>query len=442
MWRLSRENAMKNYRTVILSLLFVTLMVSSFPVAAFAGSSGAGTKFSEAFLVDCSGRFLRISTVTSQVLAQGTLWDHPSMADFRLPAGGYDGCLVAGIQFEPRRDILYAAVAQEKRLDFEGRRHYRIVALRLPDLRRIGSREIQETVEGGPHLLLVPGHNELLASYSRFEEIAGEGAWRNVMEHFSAPALAPVSINEDLRRMTDDDRLPSSVALSRSAEWAGGGRILDQTWILDDSGRTLERLDPYSLLTPVFKDDLKSLERLGDKGQPYLGIAFADSSSQRTLFAIGHETGPGSASKGAALWVYDISSASSLRPILTKEAVAAYDPMRREMPTVHLSPDGNSILLERFEWRQGDRGTGPQLFKTGLVDLYDIGTRSLIRTVTLKPAPGSSSRLLGISPDGSLALFGTAERLYVAPLEGSRSPKVVGTGRSFDAFWTVGVVFR
>jgi hypothetical protein len=52
-----------------------------------------------------------------------------------------------------------------------------------------------------------------------------------VTERFSIPVLAPVSVDEDLRRMTDDDRLPSSMALSRFAEWAGGGRILDRTWI-------------------------------------------------------------------------------------------------------------------------------------------------------------------------------------------------------------------
>ena len=364
------------------------------------------------------------------------------MAGFRLPAAGaYDGCLVADAQLDPRRALLYAAVAREKRLDPEGRRHYWILALHLPDLRRVQSHEVQGLVEGGMRLLLSPGRDELLASYSRFEPDGGEGAWLNATERFSAPALAAIGAREDRRRAADEGSLPSSVALSRFAGWISGGRILDRSWILNESGRPLQRLDPYSLLPAAENGNLQSLAQRGATSQPFLRIAFADSAAQRALYAIGHDGGLATASKGAALWVYDFGSNLPLHPIVTPEAVAAYDPTRRETPTVHLSPDGDSVLLERFEWRQGPGAAAARRFKTGLVDVYDVGTGALARTVTLEPAPGFSSRLLGISPDASLALFGTAERLYIAPLEGGRPVKVIETAASFDPFWSVEVVF-
>jgi len=447
MRRLSRKGStMKSQRTILLSLLLLALVVAIRPAgAASRGPTTAGpNKTSEALLVDCAGRFVRISTRAPRILAQGSLWDHPSMAAFRLPAGPFDGCLVADVQLDPRRSLLFAAVAKEKREDADERRSFRIVVLRLPDLRRVQSREIERSTEEGLRLLLTPESHELLASYDRYEERGGEEGWLNVTERFSVPDLAPAGVREDFRKAAGEDALPPSVALSKLATWTAGGRLLDRNWLLDENGRVLQRLDPYALLPAAAQSDLKSLERRGATGQPYLAIAFADSAGQRALFAIGHDGAQAETPRGAALWVYDVGSGASLRPVATPERVAAYDPTQRETPTVHLSPDGNFVLLERFEWRQaaGDEPGSVARFKTGPVDLYDLATGALVRTFTLAPAPGLSSRLLGISPDGSVALFGNAERLYLVPLDGSRAPSVLTTGSGFDPFWSVGVVFR
>src|SRR4051812_49842476 len=106
MRRLSRKGStMKSQRTILLSLLLLALVVAIRPAgAASRGPTTAGpNKTSEALLVDCAGRFVRISTRAPRILAQGSLWDHPSMAAFRLPAAPLGSCPVAGLPLTSRR---------------------------------------------------------------------------------------------------------------------------------------------------------------------------------------------------------------------------------------------------------------------------------------------------------------------------------------------------
>jgi hypothetical protein len=420
-------------------ILWPALVVLGTALAGVAaqGAAPAAPRANEALLIDCAGHFLRLSTADMRILAQGNLWDRPKLAAFSPRAGSADECAVADVEIDRLHQLAYIALAR-------GQQHL-IAALHLPDLGLVTLHEIESAAAGPLRLLLSPGGDELLASYSHLEGAAGTADWLNMIERLSAPTLRSNRVSKELRLgAAAAAGRPSSAPLSRFAGWAGAGRILDQTRILDDSGRILEHLDPYALMTPAMASGLGSLERLSTAGRPYLPIAFADSAARRVLFAIGHDTGLATAPANSALWVHDVGSNLSLRPILTRERVAAYDPTRSETPSVHLSPDGDLILLERFEWRPAVGADETQMarFKTGPVDVYDVNAGALLRTINLDPSPGFTSRLLAISPAGDLALFGTANLLYVVPLDGRRPPTVLKPDVGFEPFWSLGGIYE
>jgi hypothetical protein len=363
------------------------------------------------------------------------------MASLRLPAAaGFDGCLVADLAADPERGLLYAVVAREARVDAQGRRRHALVALRLQDLARQADADLG-TAEGGVRLLLSPARDQLLVSSSRWEGIGGEDAWRNQTRRFSVPALEPETAHEDLRLATAPGRLPTSSALSGAAVWASGDRVVDQTLVLDTAGRVLERLDPYALLPGEARRRLRGLERAGAPGRSYLPIAFAGSTAERALFVVGYDPGPDVAPppEGAALFVYDFGSGAALRPIRVPERVAAYDPTRRETPTAHLTPDGDAVLVEEFDWREVEVAPGeraPARVKTGRLALWAVATGTRLRAFQV--APGPAARLIGFSADGGVAWLGSRQRLVAVALDGRRPPVVLRPA-AFDPAWAVGV---
>jgi hypothetical protein len=377
-----------------------------------------------------------------RLIAEGTLWDHPSMQALRPPTvSSFDGCPVADIKTDTSQNLMYVALAREPRLDVDGKRHYVIASLRLPELSLASEADLEDNLETLPRLLLSEDREQVMVSYSSYEEKGGLPSWRNIINYFTPSRLRRVRREEALRLDVNGTRLPSSMPLSTSATWASGQRILDRTFILDSAGRVLEHIDPYAQLSHEARDRLQAALRIGEEGAPYLAIAYADNAAGRTLFVVGDDLVGGHGTSG--LWVHDLSTGMSPRPILTSEIVAAYDPASPETPSVHLTPDGNSVLLEDFEWRPiNDRSEGgSSRFKTGRLSLYSVSAGNLIRTIQLQPAPGFATRMVGFSPDGNFALIGTPELLYVVPIDQKQAPIALRSVHGFNPFWSVSAVF-
>jgi hypothetical protein len=395
----------------------------------------------EVILVDCAGRYIRFDSTTGSILAEGGLWDDSSMSDLRLNAnGGFDGCLIADIQSDTRHGVFYAVLTRQPHENSDGQRRYVVVALDLQKLIRLAQFELETPIQGGVRILLSPDGQELIVSYTRYEEAGGQDGWHNLLERFSAPSLTRIKIQEDLR-IDSASQLPSSMPLGNSASWIGGHRILNENLVLDDEGHVLEQLNPYSLLPNETAKQLAYLEKPGAPGRTYLPIAYADAAGGRVLFVAGHDLVPSELGVGSALWIYDVNRGASLRPIQVPETVAAYDSGTRETPTVHLTPNGDSILLESYEWRSGPSTNGNLRFKTGKLRLYDVVSGKLARTFNLEPTPGLATRLLGFSPDGVIAFIGSVDFIYAVPLDGSTPISVVRSTKGFNSFWTVGLAF-
>src|SRR6266566_4969449 len=86
-----------------------------------------------AYLVACSGEYLKIDVMARQILSHSNLWAAYSNSSPRVgDLGKFDGCLVQNVQHIPGSDTLYAVVPADSRLDSDGQRQYWISSMKLP----------------------------------------------------------------------------------------------------------------------------------------------------------------------------------------------------------------------------------------------------------------------------------------------------------------------
>jgi len=434
---------MTGKRQIVHSSLAVMLLCLAIPAMLNADGKRTDRPVSEALLVDCAGRYLRVDLDGQRVIAEGTVWDKSSLRTVRsYTASTFDGCEVTDAKADMSRKTLYLSLAKEPRLDANGKRHYLIAALRLPDLALMSQVELEDALETMPRLLLSEDHEKVMVSYSTHEEVDGSPIWRNTIDYLAAASLKRMHREENLSRGFTDSNLPSSMPLSASATLASGQRVLDRTFVLDLGGRVLEHIDPYRLLSPAIRERLRPAERKGATGAPYLPIAYADNAAGRTLFVVGDDLDSGRGAGG--LWVHDLVGGMSPHPILISEIVAAYDPGSPETPTAHLTADGKFVLLEGFDWRQVGHASENAVnarFKTGDLRLYSVDDGSLVRRIQLEPVPGFAARVIGFSPGSDVALIGSQDMLYVVPLDDTRAPIRFRSHQGFNPFWSVGAVF-
>ncbi len=394
-----------------------------------AGTASAATQSSGALAVDCSGAYVSLAAGDggTVAVARGHLWD--KAVDARpLSTGRFDGCLVADAVGDPGGRYLYAAIARQPFQRPDGTRDYRVVALRLPGLEPVGSFELQRVEEGPISLMVSPGGGELLISFSRSTP-------RLLL--LPTPGLKPPPTLLAKNGQADREALSGEV-LSSAARWVGSGRLVDGPRILDERGEVLARINPYDAFGKSADTRFPGLMRRGVSGKSYLAIAYADSAAEKMLFVVNPDWSHGAVATGAGVAVYDLESHQTVM-IPLKGFAAALDPGSRATPSVHLTPDGEKVVVEGVVWRQGDEGE--VRVKTGAFTIFDARTGARLGAVELGSDLGRTARVLGFSPDGGELYYGTHRQLFRVSLAGDRAPVAVDAGPGFDPYWTLGLAF-
>lgn len=387
------------------------------------------TDLTYAYLFDCSGSYIRIDTEKQQIISRGKIWDGASGETIR-PAEWtrFDGCLVNGVQHDPQAGLIYVVVPKEGTVDTQGKSHYRIAALKLPNLDLIKKIDLKLALDTIPAILLTPEGGELLVSYSIAEQSQGKDLWHDVIQRYRTPEFEQVGTKEDLYSFSAyEDNPMLGLRFSDHAYFDKAGRIVDRNKVLDKDGKIFHMIDGYSLLTSSLKQTFRQLERTGVGGRKYLDITFADSAADRLLFVIGRDSKNNRVVNGSGLLVYDGESGHTLSPVVTPYAMAPFDPTHSGTPTAHLTPNGDLIVVEQYEWRDINQdSTFPsdyQRFKTGEIALYDVNTGSLLSKIFLDPPPGFFARVIGFSPDGKLMYYLSQNYIYGVDLSGNQPPK-------------------
>jgi hypothetical protein len=136
--------------------------------------------------------------------------------------------------------------------------------------------------------------------------------------------------------------------------------------------------------------------------------------------------------------VYDLESHQTVMIPLGGVATAL-DPGSRATPSVHLTPDGEKVVVEGVAWRPG--GEDEVQVKTGALTIFDARTGESLGGLDLGADLGRAARVLGFSPDGGELFYGTHHRLFRVSLAGDSAPVAVDAGSGFDPYWTVGLAF-
>jgi len=117
------------------------------------------------------------------------------------------------------------------------------------------------------------------------------------------------------------------------------------------------------------------------------------------------------------LVVYDAVKEKVVSSINTPYAEAHFE-LTADTPTVHLTPNGQIIVVEEYQWRSDARSgaASQQRFRTGEIALYDATSGRPLSTIQLDPAPGYSGSFVGFSPDSTLMYYASSQNIYVVDL--------------------------
>ena len=171
---------------------------------------------------------------------------------------------------------------------------------------------------------------------------------------------------------------PERLEFNRSPETMAPGRLVSERAYINDAGNSVHgdrviatngsvsSINGYGLITGQMKEQFKSLQRSGATGNNYLDIVFADSASGKMVFIVAWDTMSNQSGVGGGLVVYDAAKGEVLSSVVTPYRMAASE-LIPGTPTVHLSPDGQAVVVEEYHWQKADAGNGTsiqQRFKT------------------------------------------------------------------------------
>lgn len=398
----------------IFSLLIGLLAATRARVADGQAQSSIATNSSDrfAYMFDCAGQYIRIDLNTGQHTEPRNV---PGIVPgiVLVPGGrGFDGCLIDAIAFDPESSIVYAMMQKERFDDSDGNNQDKVVALQLPNLRALSSIDIPLRSSGG---------------MLRYDSVAQKLAVSYDVET-SANYMQFVISTQRPDHLEFERRSGSSGAAGREvagpipsddAYTDSSGKIVDGSQVIAVNG-AWKTINGYDLLTDSLREQFKSLERTGVTGKQLLEIVFADSAAGRMVFIVGSDEDYEQSPSRGGLVVYDAVKEKVVSSINTPYAERGFDlDAGTRTPTVHLTPNGQIIVVEEYQRHSSDRGGGQTVqerFKTGEIALYNATSGRPLGTIQLDPAPGDSGSFVGFSPDSTLMYYASSQNMYVVDL--------------------------
>ncbi len=413
--------------------LVFALQLGTKPVEAKSPQPQADTP-AYAYVLGCEGEYIKVDVATQQTVSQGYIGESASgeSLNARNWSPRLTGCLVTSeLQFDSEAGLVYAVVPNG-RVDFALRFH--VAVLRLPNLELVGKLDLSVTQHHRPSILLTPDGTQLLVSNSQVEYPPGGGekVMRVRLWRYSVPDFILLRTVVD-RTYSFDAPWYDGVLGLPSRFWDQRGRIIDGRKILDENATLLERIRADDFLPVPLRRAMKHLERLGSTGKGYLSIRFMNSASDRMLFLVRDDRRTDTARPGSGFLVFDVGLRQIVSGIVSPYSASGsgYAFQRR---TAHLTPNGEYIVLEQYEWRERspeDTTTNLKRFKTGDIHVYSVDTRDLVSSVKIDPAPGFLGRVVGFSPDGQVMIYSVGGKYYMVRLTEPPSVHALSVPESF-----------
>ncbi|OPX91796.1 MAG: hypothetical protein A4E53_00645 [Pelotomaculum sp. PtaB.Bin104] len=384
-------------------------------------STSAANGNGRAWVFDCGGKYMKVDIISGRIVARGVVGKI-------VPGGRFDGCLIEGIKEDPNTGMLYAIMPRERTEDERGKRHYRLVKLNKATLKITETHEITPSLEFIPSFFFDPNKNELVLNYLSTSTASAKP--QGVLERYSLPHLQ----KQLIKNPTESILIGGQVTHLNKR-----GQILDGVSILDANGIEREKIDGKSLLNDNITHAFSGLYRSGAHGVKYLDITLADSAENRMVFVVAADSASDRSPKGGGVVVYDVFSRHVVSHFITSYQVTPFAGLPGT-PTVHLTPEGKSVVIEQYEWdwpKTNGAENRLERIKTGNLRVYNADTGLLVGEIFLSPRPGLSGHVINFSKDGKFLYYGSYNKLYVVDLN---NLKVTSTIDLDDGFTPIKVL--
>lgn len=357
-----------------------------------------------AYLLGYGGEFLKIDLENGSLAARWRLSWVRGLGDILSgPGRAQKMWAPRAVQYDGR-GVVYAVLPAGPPVDDVAAAHFQVVALQLPELQVVATRDLGGDFAEEPVIVLTSDDERLLVSTRPAGGTSGA-----VVRVLTAPLLEEAG------------RLAVAAPLSLDAYSAGGGRLVfDRERVLEIREGKLEPVG-FELAKILDSQVVKRLE--AGMGIPPLQPASAESvlrsgvtgsrAARLLLFYANHP-----ATRGLLLAVEPLKGAVGKvieTPLTNRESV-------------HLMPDGKSILVEVIEARMDESTGRPKAYKTGRLIVYDATSGAQRSEVANEALAGFASHPLCFHPEGKTLLYATGAGVLLVPLNGSGAPVVVAPG--------------
>lgn len=361
----------------------------------------------EYWVFDCGGRYLRVSEARNEIVDRGRVTAIESSAFGRRT----DGCLLEDVRPLSGSNALIAVTAVEPTLDVTGRRHYRVVSLDRPTLKMSAVYTVPSPQAERPRLLLNPSAGSAAVLY----DAGGASSDRVEIKELDGRTL-------QLRPSTISKSTAREIAFSRKSHMLNDGRI--QTDSIAHDGR------PGATFASAVRTVVDHWQSQFPQTRQ-MKYALAHSVPGKSIYIAGWDSSSTPFPNGGVI-LYDVMTGAVISSFRTAYKLAPFDGTIGT-PNVHLTPNGDIVVVEEYAWRQYSESTEAYRFKTGSIVAYDAQSGMELGKVEISPEPGASARVIGFSDDGSKLYYASFDRFYIIDLSAMRVFASVALPEAFTA---------
>ena len=383
-----------------------------------ASSSGEGY----VYFFDLAGAFEKVDVAKGIEVAHGQIAAGRALTD-QTP--NFDGCILCAIRPSPGTHRLYAVLANHAQLAADGSNTYRIVALNDADLAQVAVTSADAALPAAPNILIMPGDNQLLASYPVNSADEKQNEERFALAIFD---LSDLKLTGTIHEATTTDAIaagtPVNIVFTNQAYVGPGGTIFDHFDTITRSEDQFHKstFNPFEVLAAVSEGPLLRYGQNGTGGREFYAVDYADSANGKILVTLN-----AGKSNPQAVLVIDGETHNLSLPIAFSQLT---------VHTVHLTPDAARVLVEEITWQKPESGAAQEMNWTGRFVVFDSQSGKQVSVMNSAELKGGRIVFLGMSSDGKAAYFANAGKLYVLNLGSGRAKKIVTSGDFKFDNWT------
>ncbi len=342
------------------------------------------------WVFSCDGQVVRIKAGTDEVSATTSLADIIT----KRTSGRFDGCLVEDVRSALRTPTIVVVVPHENFVSAGSKRHYSVLGLNRSSLALVNRFDIAPLQEGSPNIA-ISTKGSLLKIIYEGESRGQRGAL--VSQDLDVASFTPKAIRQDV---------PSEVLrVSQNFFFREDGVIQADDTIVS-AGSTLNDLIVSPAYLAVLEYSKKALGRDALSPAPIVSV---DSTFGVTLYIDGWDT-KDSPIKSGRLIAFDTLERQIINGFETPFALAST--VSRNMPNVHLTPDGKVAIVEEYSWSEPVGSRSRARVKTGLLAAYELRSGTLLGKVTI-PAVSGFGYVVDFSNDSRNLFYVDSGKFYI-----------------------------